>query len=279
MEKPHSGIVEVELNDEELSKFYEKGILDKEEVDFLNNQYILINYNGQIIDLYRYYNDKFKKLKTNYFNSEQLGKIKPKDEYQQCLSDALNNLQMVLIKGKPGSGKSLYSLSYCFWALEKQKIDKIFISVNAHNARHSAKLGFYPGTAEDKLRTSWIGNMLNSKLGDKEALDQLIENNLLEIIPVGDIRGFETTENSVLYLPEAQNYNIDLMKLVLQRVNDNTKVIIDGDIETQVDLKEFEGNNNGMKRISDVFKGESFYGEVELKNVYRSRIAYIADQM
>ena len=39
------------------------------------------------------------------------------------------------------------------------------------------------------------------------------------------------------------------------------------------------GNNNGMKRMSKVFRGYDFYGEVELKNIYRSKIARVAEKM
>lgn len=55
--------------------------------------------------------------------------------------------------------------------------------------------------------------------------------------------------------------------------------IIDGDYTSQVDSYMYQGCNNGMKRISEVFRGQEFYGEVELKNIYRSKIAEIADEM
>ena len=37
--------------------------------------------------------------------------------------------------------------------------------------------------------------------------------------------------------------------------------------------------NNGMRRASEVFRGQDLYGEVELKNIYRARIADIAERM
>ena len=33
-----------------------------------------------------------------------------------------------------------------------------------------------------------------------------------------------------------------------------------------------------MRRLSQVFRGQDFYGEVELKHVYRSRIAEVAER-
>lgn len=55
--------------------------------------------------------------------------------------------------------------------------------------------------------------------------------------------------------------------------------IIDGDYNTQVDMSQYSGRNNGMRRMSEVFRGKDFYGEVELQNIYRSEIARIAEEM
>ena len=70
-----------------------------------------------------------------------------------------------------------------------------------------------------------------------------------------------------------------MYKLSLQRIGDDCICIIDGDVDTQVDNRLFEGCNNGMRRLSEVFSGVDIFGEVELKNIYRSKIAEIADKM
>jgi len=249
----------------------------------LNNQYVLINYNDNIIDKYHYLNGKFLDLKKNNLESTFLGKIKPKDIYQECLVDALlnnenKNNNIIVIKGRAGTGKSLFSLHYCFYALEKRIIDKIIIISNPVPTRGSWRLGSLPGNKDEKLISTSIGNMLASKLGDRMMVEMLINQNQLELLPASDIRGYET-KRVCLYLTEAQNYDIYMMKLVLQRVGDQTKVLIDGDPYTQVDSKDFEGVNNGMNRIGEVFRGEDIYTEIELQNIYRSKIAKIADKM
>lgn len=78
---------------------------------------------------------------------------------------------------------------------------------------------------------------------------------------------------------ESQNLTKDLMRMLLQRISDNCKVIIDGDYKEQVDMDIYAGNNNGMKAVSDVFSGESIYGQVELQKIHRSTIADIADNL
>jgi predicted ribonuclease YlaK len=102
----------------------------------------------------------------------------------------------------------------------------------------------------------------------------------LILLPFSDIRGYDTSGmNAGVYISEAQNLDIDLMKLALQRVGEDCIVIIDGDEKTQVDDINFAGHRNGMRRVSQVFKGHSFYGEVELKNIHRSKIAKVAENL
>jgi predicted ribonuclease YlaK len=97
---------------------------------------------------------------------------------------------------------------------------------------------------------------------------------------MSDIRGYDTSGmRAGIYISEAQNTDIDLMKLALQRVGEDSICIIDGDCKAQVDDSAFYGERNGMRRLSKVFRGSSLYGEVELKKIHRSAIAELADKM
>lgn len=97
---------------------------------------------------------------------------------------------------------------------------------------------------------------------------------------MSDIRGFDTSGmNAGIYISEAQNLSISLMKLALQRIGEDSICIIDGDCRTQVDDIAFAGSNNGMKRASKVFRGHDFYGEVTLATIHRSKIGQVAEFM
>jgi predicted ribonuclease YlaK len=102
----------------------------------------------------------------------------------------------------------------------------------------------------------------------------------LVLLPMSDIRGYDTSGmRAGIYISEAQNLDIELMKLALQRIGEDSVCIIDGDCKAQVDDISFAGVNNGMKRVSQVFRGENIYGEITLKNIHRSRIALIAERL
>jgi predicted ribonuclease YlaK len=85
--------------------------------------------------------------------------------------------------------------------------------------------------------------------------------------------------NAGIYISEAQNMDINLMKLTLQRIGSDGICIIDGDAKAQVDMIEFAGAANGMRRVSKVFRGSDVYGEVGLKKIHRSKIALLAEKL
>lgn len=277
----YTGFKEVVPTEEQLSLFYQD--LKQNIFDCLRNQYLILkNNNGEIIDIKCWTGEEYRYLKYKDFTSKQLGMISPfeSDVYQKLCFDCLSNNQVSLIRGAAGTGKSLIALGYLFNQLEHGKIDKIIIFCNTVATANSAKLGFLPGDREQKLLDSQIGNFLISKLGGKDAITQLMDQEKLLLLPMSDIRGFDTTGmNAGIYITEGQNMDIPLLKLALQRIGKDSICIIDGDDKSQVDMPQYAGNNNGIRRMSQVFKGHQFYGEVTLQNIYRSEIARVAEAM
>jgi predicted ribonuclease YlaK len=185
-----------------------------------------------------------------------------------------------MLRGCAGTGKSYISFGYMFSLLEKGLIDKIIIFCNTVATKGSAKLGFYPGSRDEKLLDSQIGNLLSSKLGDKIIVEKLIAEGQLVLLPMSDIRGYDTSGmNAAIYITEAQNLDIELMRLALQRIGEDSICILDGDDQAQVDMSQYAGNNNGMKRVSEVFRNNDIYGEVTLQSIYRSQIATLAQSL
>lgn len=137
-----------------------------------------------------------------------------------------------------------------------------------------------PGSAQEKILGSQIGNFLISKIGARSEVERLVEQEKLVLLPVADCRGYDTTGmNAGIYITEAQNTTIDMMKLILQRIGEDSFCIVDGDAKSQVDMNVYSGANNGVRRLSEVFRGDKMYGEVTLKKCYRSHIAEMAERM
>ena len=235
-----------------------------------------------MVDTLCWTGEGYRHLNYKNFNSRQFGDVRPYkgDIYQAMFADSLLNNTITMVKGPAGSGKTYLSLAYLFSQLERGKIDKIIVFCNTVATKNSAKLGYYPGTRDEKLLDSQIGNLLISKIGGRVVVEQLIQEEKLVLLPLSDIRGYDTSGmNAGIYISEAQNMDVSLMKLTLQRIGEDSVCIIDGDCKAQVDSIEFAGSNNGMRRASKIFRGEDVYGEVTLKNIHRSRIAEIAENM
>ena len=276
----YKGFREVTLTDEELAYLYSH--LDINQFDLFENEYLIIkNENDVIIDKFVFKDGVYDVVKFSQMKSDMFGNVKPYegDIYQQMAINSMYNNKLTVLKGSAGTGKSYLALGYLFSQLEKRKIDKIIIFCNTVATANSAKLGFYPGTKDEKLLDSQIGNMLSAKFG-KILLEEFIRREQILLLPMSDIRGFDTSGmNAGIYITEAQNMDISLMKLALQRIGEDCVCIIDGDYNAQVDMSQYSGVNNGMRRLSEIFRGQEFYGEIELQNIYRSRIARIADMM
>ena len=270
-------------NDNEVANVYNSLWQDNflQDIGAITNQYFIIQNGKDMIDAYKYTEDKtLEQVEFKTFESKHLGKVKPMDKLQLCAMDSLENNKLTVIGGPGGAGKSLLSMAYLFQQLEKGKIDHIIIFCNTVATSGSAKLGYYPGSRTEKLMDSQIGNFLISKIGGREEVDKLIDHDEIILLPMSDLRGFDTSGmNAGIYITEAQNMDIELMKLALQRIGDDSFCILDGDWKTQVDMSQYAGDNNGLKRVSEVFKGQPFFGQVNLEKIYRSKIAAIADTM
>ena len=278
----YTGFIEKTISNEELVTFYSKSNLETENhFNLLENQYLIVkDENGKIADSFKWKNGNYEQVLFPVLKTDMFGMIKPKDEYQKLAIDSLLSNKITVLRGPAGSGKSYLSFAALFQKLEKHEIDKIIIFCNTVATANSAKLGFYPGSRNEKLLDSQIGNFLSSKLGDSVAVERFIAEGKLALLPMSDIRGYDTTGMKAgIYITEAQNLDIELMRLALQRVGDDSICILDGDDQAQVDLSIYGGTNNGLRRVSEIFRGADFYGEVTLQKIHRSRIAELAQLM
>ena len=281
-EYDYDGYKEVFLDEDGMTEFYTNQT--KNLYDLHINEYLLVHdaETKECVDRLCWMGDGYRHLNYTNFNSRWFGEVKPMkgDLYQSLAADSLVNNKITLIKGPAGSGKTFLSLAYLMNQLEKHRIDKIIVFCNTVATKNSAKLGYYPGTRDEKLLDSQIGNLLISKFGGRLGVEQMIQQEQLVLLPLSDIRGYDTSGmRAGIYISEAQNMDIELMKLTLQRIGEDSICIIDGDCKTQVDDVHFAGSSNGMRRASQVYRGEDVYGEITLKNIHRSRIAKIAEKM
>lgn len=272
------GYKDIEPTADELTRFYQEP--NENIFNLKSGEYLVLRQEDKIVDVRAWTGKEYRHIKYSPFVSKWFGKVAPyeNDIYQKLYCDSLCNNKITMVRGPAGSGKTYLAIAYLMSLMDKGKIDKIIIFCNTVATVDSAKLGYYPGSKDEKLLDSQIGNLLMSKFGGREGVEQLMNDDKLILLPFSDIRGFDTTGmHAGVYITEAQNLNRTLMKLALQRIGEDCICIIDGDDNSQVDMKAYEGTHNGMKRLSKIFRGHDIYGEVKLRKIYRSKIAEIAD--
>lgn len=122
-EEEYIGYKEIQFSDEEMAYFYEH--MNENKYACLTNQYLIVkNSTNEIVDVYRWEPDGFKKVCNRTVKSIMFGdKIRPKDIYQTCAIDSIFNNTLTAISGKAGSGKSLISLISIMSLIESGEYD------------------------------------------------------------------------------------------------------------------------------------------------------------
>lgn len=282
----YNGYKEIEMTKEDLDSLIFQH-LDKNIFNLNVNEYLIVKDPdiGVVLALLKWTGEWLENItdkKGNIrkgFTTDMLGKVVAKDAYQVMAMDSIESNQVTMLRGRAGSGKTFLAVNEA-WRLVENEGYRLVVFFNPAPSLNSVELGFMPGTLTQKFLSCSGGNMLKAKFGGEDILVDRIMHGQIEILPFVDLRGWDSSGETpaVVLILESQNLSVELLKMGLQRVDEKSKVIIDGDFDQQIDKAVYE-QHNGMRRASEVLRGWENYGEVRLKNVYRSKLADIVDAM
>lgn len=175
--------------------------------------------------------------------------VRPKNEGQKALMDAMASHNLVMAMGPAGTGKTYLAITAAVEAFEAGKVDKIILSRPAVEAGET--LGFLPGDLQDKMAPYLrpLYDALNDRLGLKR-LKHLIETGEIEIAPVAYMRG-RTLNNAFIVIDEAQNCTYAQIKMILSRLGWHSTMVVTGD-PNQSDLLP---GMSGLSQIADKLDG------------------------
>ena len=268
----YTGYKELKLADEQFNQIYSEGIIDG--IDFNENEYLLAQDKaGNIVDKLVYHNGKLEEVRYQTLKNAYLGTIKPRNPQQHLVIDALldSNSKIKVIKGVYGSGKDYLMLAAALQLIEKGKFDKIvFVRPNV-SVRGLPEIGALPGTADEKL--SWTLAPLWDKVGGEEGVQMMLNNKILETVPLLFIRG-RSFENSIIYVTEGQNMTTEIAKLVIGRIGENSELWINADTH-QTDKKMFD-EDNGVNKMISRLSGNKLFSYVYMPKTERSSVAELA---
>lgn len=263
-EDNYSGYVDVHLTEEDLAKLYSDLSINR--FDLFINQYAIIYLKDKIVDKLKWDGTNLVPIKYKSIN-----RVKPINLQQELAFDMLQNHNITIktLVGKFGSGKDYLMLTHALSYVEAGKFDKIVWARNPIEVYGVSRLGFLPGSLEEKSRP-FLAPMIDH-IGI-EQYETLLAQGKLQIQSLSTIRG-RGIENSIIYVTEGQNMTTNHMKLLLTRVAKGSQLWINGDI-TQTDSPLFQ-SDCGLAVLQKL-KGQALFGQVELIKTERSETAELA---
>jgi len=183
------------------------------------------------------------------------------------------NLDMVTLLGKAGSGKTLLALACgLHQTLDLDLYDRIMVT--RATVPMGQDIGYLPGTEKEKLEP-WMGAVsdnLSLLLGDEfQGLGNDLAQYSIEISSLSFARGRTYTRTWVI-IDEAQNLTPHQMKTLVTRIGEGSKIIILGN-NAQIDTPYLTAYTNGLSMAVTRFATWPFSGHVTLKASERSRLA------
>ena len=168
--------------------------------------------------------------------------------------DALNNYELVFGLGPAGTGKSYLAVAKGIDMLKKGLVEKIILTRPAVEA--GERLGFLPGDMKEKI-DPYLRPMYDAlyDMMPSDRVEKKIISGEIEIAPLAFMRG-RTFSNAFVIVDEAQNTTSVQMKMVLTRLGEGSRMVINGDL-SQVDLPagQMSGLQESQKiltKISDI---------------------------
>ena len=209
--------------------------------------------------------------------------ITPRNAEQTFALDALlnNNIQLVSLSGKAGTGKTLLALAA---ALQKRKDYRQIFMARPVVPLSNKDIGFLPGDIQSKLDPYMqplydnLGVIRFSESDSKQArIDKLLEENKLVIAPLAFIRG-RSLVKVFFIVDEAQNLTPHEVKTIITRAGEGTKIVLTGDI-FQIDHPYLDSSSNGLSYLIEKMQGQEIYAHINLTKGERSPLADLASDL
>lgn len=184
--------------------------------------------------------------------------VKPRSEGQAILMDAIDEKSLVMAIGPAGTGKTYLAITKAVEAWEAGEVERIVLTRPAMEAGET--LGYLPGDMHEKMAPYLrpLYDSLGDRVGGKK-VRQLIDDNTIEIAPVGFMRG-RTLNNAFVVIDEAQNCTYSQLKMIVSRLGWHSTMVITGDPD-QSDLLD---GMSGLREIADKLERLKNVGVVRL---------------
>lgn len=280
----YSGACELYLTSQEIDDFYQDGSLPYNNGALHPNQFCILRFrdNPSQSALARYSHNKIRKLG---YEGKLVYGIKSLNKEQKFALDLLldDNIKLVTLVGKAGTGKTILALAAGLEKVLEGEVRYNRMLITRPIVPLGNDLGFLPGDKEDKIRP-WMQPiydnlefLCNEHIQPNGCADYLLANGKIELEALTYIRG-RSIPRQFIICDESQNLSPHVIKTILTRVGNGSKIVFTGDPE-QIDHPYLDASSNGLSYLVEKIKEEEISGHITLIKGERSGIAELGARL
>jgi PhoH-like ATPase len=220
--------------------------------------------------------------RDNLMNRRFWGLV-PRNLEQAMAMDLLadDNVDMTVMTGPAGSGKTLLALAYGVHAiLELKRYSKLIVARSTPPI--AEEIGFLPGTEEEKM-APWLAafdDNLEILHGTDESchgsISYVKERANIQFKSLNFMRG-RSFNNAYVIIDEAQGLTQFQLKSVISRVGADSKIVVLGNL-AQIDNKYISPLTSGLTYLVEKSKQYPHAGIMHVNGIVRSRLAAFAEE-
>jgi phosphate starvation-inducible PhoH-like protein len=205
-------------------------------------------------------------LNSKWAHEHERKPLLPQNENQNAYLIALRHSTQTVVTGPAGTGKTYMAATHAADEMLAGRVKRIVLI--RPNVSSGQKLGFDPGTEEEKLE-KWLRPLLDdlSQRLSAPVFETARRNGKIQLYSVEKMRG-ATFDDAFIIVDEAQNLTVHEIKMVLTRIGKGSRIVINGDID-QSDLKVESGLYAALKLI-DRFEMDVSQIRFSIDDVVRS---------
>ena len=270
----YTGMAEVNVGSDEVSRLYEQGRIELDTAAPVNSGVVLHAPGssalgrvtpGGTVGLIK--------------QDREVFGIRGRSAEQRVALDLLmdDSVGIVSLGGRAGTGKSALALCAGLEAtLEQRKYSKVMVFRPLYPVG-GQDLGYLPGTSTEKMQP-WGEAVFDtlSAVTNKYVIEELLAQEMIEVLPLTHIRG-RSLHDAFVIVDEAQSLERNVLLTVLSRIGQNSRVVLTHDVAQRDNLR--VGRHDGIVAVVEKLKGNPLFAHVTLTRSERSPIAALVTDL
>jgi len=190
--------------------------------------------------------------------SKQIVHFECRNDKQKELARSIRDNEVTVCIGPSGTGKSFVTIAQSLQLLE-QGYKTIYL-VKSVTSMEKEEIGFLKGSLQDKMEPIMMSfTWTIDKLIGKNASKNLMEKDLVSVLPLAFVRGL-SIDDGIVIVDESQNLSKHAFKTIMTRIGSNSKYIFLGDIE-QIDRK--NKKDSCLETVFELFGDSEIIGTID----------------